>query len=54
MKKKENIKDTKLLKDLKNFEKKTKWLKKITFLTSYNKIIHNVEANFYNFKDKNG
>jgi hypothetical protein len=52
--KKENIKDKKILKDLKDFEKKTKWLKKITFLTSYDKIIHNVEADFYNFKDKNG
>jgi hypothetical protein len=52
--KKENIKDKKLLKDLKIFEKNTLWLNKITFLTSYDKIIHNVKGDFYNFKDLSG
>ena len=48
----EDIDDKILLKKLKLFEKKTLWLNKITFLTSYDNIIHNVEnTNFDYFKD---
>lgn len=50
----DEIDDKNMIKKIKIFEKKTKWLENIVFITSYDKIIHNVIGDEYNFKDTNG